>query len=213
LGVDVDCSFPANFFMNPFAVSFPGDIEYCPVDQTLDDINTGDSSLHWTIPGDFEHNPESSRSQTTSPLVTVAHPTPTAYPASTSATPTTSLPTARTPISNHGEPTPAPTIATTTPAPLPSTTPKPLQQPPSPATTTTTTKDSSAQQSAKSGSSGFTFVDHSDRKTIMRLRNTMVSRKHRDNKVKRIAELEKLLAERDAELELLRARLGEGKRL
>jgi predicted RNase H-like nuclease (RuvC/YqgF family) len=55
---------------------------------------------------------------------------------------------------------------------------------------------------AKSG--GFQFVDASDRKTIVRLRNTMVSRKHRDNKVQRIKELERMLEERDREIEELR---------
>ena len=67
-------------------------------------------------------------------------------------------------------------------------------------------KPPAAATSKAASHGGFQFVDASDRKSIMRLRNTMVSRKHRDNKVRRIAELEKMLAEREKEVDALRKR-------
>ena len=50
------------------------------------------------------------------------------------------------------------------------------------------------------------FIDHADKKSALRIRNTRISRAHRENKVKRIQELEKKLAASEAEMEMWKAR-------
>lgn len=55
------------------------------------------------------------------------------------------------------------------------------------------------------------FIDHADKKSALRIRNTRISRAHRDNKLKRIQDLEKRLAASEAERDLWKARaLGMG---
>jgi hypothetical protein len=216
LGVDYEDSFAAKFFMNPFGVSFPGDIPYdgglgmsfdhIPEDEGLtldgpwpvhDPAHTADSSQvmdnhladtgfslatahHPQVPRTAETQGLSSGSKQSSPLVNVINASP-----STASEDMDSANFWSTPPEIGKDPAAkAPSKYST------------------PDDTTTT-----ASKSKPSG--GFQFVDASDRRTIVRLRNTMVSRKHRDNKVQRIKELEKLLEERDRELEELRRKVAE----
>lgn len=50
------------------------------------------------------------------------------------------------------------------------------------------------------------FIDHTDKKSALRIRNTRISRAHRDNKLKRIQDLEKKLAACEAEKAMWKGR-------
>ncbi|KPI43429.1 uncharacterized protein AB675_7131 [Cyphellophora attinorum] len=217
LGVDVEFTPLNSFFMNPFAsVSFPGDIpldEFGPaiMSRNLPMADWSNSSSSSTVfsspPGITITNTDADLvdsvwPQKPQPIMSLDHFFPshsydqqadeaTEEPVTnTSVTPTTTSPLLPPPTF----PPPSTTRTPTPPQPSP---PKSSSDPPSPPAKASSTPT-------------FQFVDASDRKTIMKIRNTMVSRKHRDNKVKRIAELEKLLAERDAEIAELK-RLVKGR--
>ena len=212
--------------MNPFAtVSFPGDIPFgggnldefpsdLPPGSAPDTISNGDND--WILDGskDFVQQQHMVSTSISPPLVTITdHSTPTQAVSSCNPVPISTMPSsnvqpsARDGFSWVSGAAPQPsypllhpgglaaklqsvdTLATRPSSSSPPST-KALSPPPPPA--------------ASSSTPAFQFVDAADRKSIMKIRNTMVSRKHRDNKVKRIAELEKLLAERDAEIEELK---------
>ena len=212
LGVDYEDTFPATFFMNPFAVSFPGDI------AVPQDFDHGSAHFpdHWeggAIPANGLYDYTAStdvdtRSKSSNPSPQVAavsldH-------GSQSSFPNIPVSTAHR-LAEHSSNTPSPLLKVTHPTPSPtSTSTTPRQQTSSPKSAPMVSTPSTSAPS--SGSGGFQFVDASDRKTITRLRNTIVSRKHRDNKVQRIKELERLLEERDREVEELKRKVAEGKK-
>ena len=120
--------FPCNFFANPFAVSFPGDIQ-CP----------GALTMHFSLDMD-DTAVALTPSVTQQPPPAIAVDAPVA-----SAPPTTSL---------------SPELPT---------------------------------ESIKTPDGQFHFIDMADKKAAMRIRNTRISRQHKQNKIKRIAELERQL--------------------
>ncbi|RMD42444.1 hypothetical protein DV735_g2650, partial [Chaetothyriales sp. CBS 134920] len=143
-GVDIDLfaqqnlsTFPANFFANPFAVSFPDDIP-CP------------TAIAMAPPEAIA--PETGNTFSVSPAT--IHP-------------------------------------------LPSDAPR-IQQRPSP-------QLASPDSSSEPAPMQYHFIDMADRKSVMRIRNTRISRQHKENKVRRIAELERKLAAALARIEELEA--------
>ncbi|KEF55454.1 uncharacterized protein A1O9_08204 [Exophiala aquamarina CBS 119918] len=148
--IGVSITFPEAFFMNPFAVTLPGDLPCLnPISMEQPDPVTSSSSPAWTIyppppvqSGRVEKarpksNPSSTTSRTSSPFHIVE------------------------------------------------------QKPPP--STGDATKKSSTDKPAKYGSQ-IHFVDMADKKGAQRIRNTMNSRKHRQNKLDKIRELESKLA-------------------
>jgi len=215
-GIDYEeDSFPANFFMNPFAVSFPGDIAHygdlgMPLDHVPDDDD--EETLEGT-PSDDHHRQAGG-------LREGVHRDASAKDTSLSASPRAHPPNAgitRSSTSGSKQSSPLINVINASPSPLTDNTyswpsppgPSNTNTPPAPTTFSSSKPSSPPQNPANNTAGGFQFVDASDRKTIVRLRNTMVSRKHRDNKVQRIKELEKMLEERDRELEELRRKVGE----
>jgi len=150
----VTFSFAENFFANPFAVSFPGDLP-CPTGPHISSPSEYRSSL------DF--NPGKGGMAAT--------------PAAAAATPP---PVQKTVPINYVA-TSASTVST------PSTLGGGVSKP----------KDKACAPS-KYGPQ-IHFVDMADKKGAQRIRNTMNSRKHRQNKLDKIRELEKKLADLEAE--------------
>ena len=165
----VEITFPNSFFINPFAVSFPGDIpcpsttamsvpwmDCMPPSARLDDANVslGDRSMH---------------------VAEMAPSGPSATMLSVSLAAQLDQP--------GGNPIPT--------APPVEATPPKIKQP--------TTKYGQ----------GIHFVDMTNKKESQRIRNTMNSRKHRQNKLDRIRELEKKLAASEAETQRLQAKAEE----
>jgi hypothetical protein len=150
-------SFAENFFANPFAVSFPGDLP-CPTGPTLAPIM--DSSPCVSPPSD-----QASVDQTPGPSIT-----PFSLPRMEACKPLTPRSTVHTPSSlNNG-------------------------------VTKSKPKAASTQPPMRYGHQ-IEFVDMADKKEAQRIRNTMNSRKHRQNKLEKIRELEKKLAVLEAEKE------------
>lgn len=256
LGIDYEeGTFPANFFMNPFSVSFPGDIDI-PWDYSLapSHLPQDDQEDNGTVEGPRQH-PQSNVHSHSSGISSGTDPAPTsasipghlppasggypdtpAYPRHL-AMPTAPRPPKRgsasssprlnvshrtsSPHPNVSRPSTSPLINVTLPSPSPTSTPydshaahQEMISTPGPSSSSATSPSSSKSTTVGGGGGdtatggGFQFVDASDRKTIVRLRNTMVSRKHRDNKVQRIKELERMLEERDKEIEELRKAVG-----
>lgn len=78
--------------------------------------------------------------------------------------------------------------------------------PPSLPTPTCSTSPKSSSPAPAKVTKEFHFVANSDKAGAARVRNTMASRKHRQSKVNRIAELEKLLAEAEEERDMWKQR-------
>jgi len=148
--IGVSITFPEAFFMNPFAVTLPGDLP-CPnpISMEQPDPVKSPSSPAWTIyhappiqSGRVEKpRPKSTTSSTSSRISSPLH------------------------IVEH-------------------------KAPPSAGETA---KKSNTDKPAKYGSQ-IHFVDMADKKGAQRIRNTMNSRKHRQNKLDKIRELESKLA-------------------
>ncbi|KIW63815.1 hypothetical protein PV04_08787 [Phialophora macrospora] len=151
-------SFAENFFANPFAVSFPGDLP-CPSGPTFQAPGGGGMSTSSTALKSGRSDPAASPSVPCSLQKAEAN-------AFKSFTP------------------PASTVGT--PATLGGNVSKPKPKP--------KPKDGGSQYGPQ-----IHFVDMADKKGAQRIRNTMNSRKHRQNKLDKIRELEKKLADLVAE--------------
>jgi hypothetical protein len=164
--------FSASFFLNPFAANLPGDVEIAP--QLM--------------------NP-TMRVPRQAPQITISPSTPfVTTPASTSSSSAfTSNPAVYNTNLNTSNTTPSTSFAQPHHPPLPNVN---FRQS-SLATTTPSPPSNTSQPDSPTQDSGPTlhFIDHADKKSALRIRNTRISRAHRDNKVKRIQELEKKLAE------------------
>jgi hypothetical protein len=229
LGIDYEEAFPANFFMNPFSVSFPGDLDISwDYGLTTDQSHLPDDNEahHGSVEG-LRHRRQFSTHRDMSGMPSTSASYPGSYASSTSISHLNRLagisshsrtgltPQSTSPLINVTVPSPSPTFPYNdaslhrahvqhdadignTPA------------APSAATSPSSSKSITSRggDNNKPSEGAFQFVDASDRKTIVRLRNTMVSRKHRDNKVQRIKELERMLEERDKEIAELRKAAG-----
>jgi len=163
--------FPASFFMNPFAVSFPGDIPYPPAISTADSNTT-------TMPAIATVSDQTRTPSTLDQGPAVADDAP------------SSLLSASTP-SLHAASSLHMSSATQSSS-------KTLK-PPSVATAQRISKKTTDSSTAYG--SQIYFVDMTDKKGAQRIRNTMNSRKHRQNKLDRIRDLEKRLVALEAEKE------------
>jgi hypothetical protein len=170
--------FSASFFLNPFAATLPGDVEIAP------------QQLNPTM-----------RVPRQAPQITNSPSTPFAStPASTSSS---SAFTSNPSVYTNFTPTPSasftqphfPPQPTSTFHPQPRQPSLPTSQSPLPTTSPSPPSNTSQPDSPQNPSPTLHFIDHADKKSALRIRNTRISRAHRDNKVKRIQELEKKLAE------------------
>lgn len=175
VGRSLEITFPESFFINPFAVSFPGDIP-CP--PTMDiaarapDPEPVSRPVHASASGTSPGKP-----LTTGPVHS-ADTTPRISPTMPPAYSKISL------TSQEGQ-IRGSTHHTSPPA---KTTPSKVKQP-----------------TSKYGRE-IHFVDMRDKKEATRIRNTMNSRKHRQNKLDKIRELEKMLAASEAEKQQWKAK-------
>ncbi|KIW21034.1 hypothetical protein PV08_01613 [Exophiala spinifera] len=168
-------NFPDTFFMNPFAVSFPGDIPCYPEVSMTDSSTATTPSMTWSA------------------IPKTAPPCPTQDASAVEATTCTrslvNTP-ASLPTSSQNRPLAAD-------APRTSATPvygsSLLLLSSSPSSSTTKVIKTTSNPPAVQGRQ-IHFVDMADKKGAQRIRNTMNSRKHRQNKLDKIRELEKKLA-------------------
>jgi hypothetical protein len=163
--------FPDSFFMNPFAVSFPGDIPYPPTISTADSGTTtmpaiATASDQTRIPSTLHQGPA------------VAEDAPSSLPSAS----TPSIPAA---YSLH----------------MSSAAQSSSKTPKSPSLVTAQRISKKTTDSSTAYGSQIYFVDMTDKKGAQRIRNTMNSRKHRQNKLDRIRDLEKRLVALAAEKE------------
>jgi len=175
-------TFPESFFLNPFAVSFPGDIP-CP-----DSMSTANFGAAPTPTDSGNFSPEllhldQESATANGPACLVAS----SGIGITTTAPTTVSPNTKAPSSSvsslgvqftPGGPSP---LSTTTPS-----APPKVKTP--------------AKPSTRYGPQ-IHFVDMADKKGAQRIRNTMNSRRHRQNKLDKIRELEKRLAAAEADKE------------
>jgi len=164
--------FPASFFMNPFAVSFPGDIPYPPAMSTAD---SGITTMPATATALDQRQTPSTLHQGSA--VAGDAPSPLPPPAGTPSLPAAS--------SLHRS----------------SATQSSSRIPKSPSFTTAQRISKTTTDSSTAYGSQIYFVDMTDKKGAQRIRNTINSRKHRQNKLDRIRDLEKRLATLEAEKE------------
>jgi hypothetical protein len=162
--------FPENFFANPFAVSFPGDLP-CWNDATLQ--APPNDALDLEVDFNLFEMPSVSTSSPELILLDAEWP-----PVGTRQV---TLPQQDTAEAREL----SPRTGTSTPVSI--------------GTSNISRVTKSASTSAYT--SQIQFVDMADKKGAQRIRNTMNSRKHRQNKLDRIRELEKKLAEMEAEKE------------
>lgn len=222
IGIDVDNSPLTRFFMNPFGADLPGDLPRSALPtstfgwptpigtaphfhQSSSDLDTSS----WCPPnaqGWPPRNGASSMTPTTSsPLLHMGHDSRMAAFFATQLKPGGNASTSvrPTPLSSHTTPSTSSCLSPPTLRPY-------IPPKSSPAPKTGLRPQSKAKSKPipnnEQPPNKFQFVDASDRKTIMRLRNTLVSRRHRENKVKRIQELERLLEEKEREVETLKGR-------
>ncbi len=165
-------AFPASFFMNPFAVSFPGDIPYQPAMSTSD---SGITTMPAIAPASDQRRNPSTLHQGSA--VAEVAPSTLPPPASTPSLPAASSLHISSATQSSSRIPKAPSVAT-------------AQR------VSRTTTDSSTAHGSK-----IYFVDMTDKKGAQRIRNTINSRKHRQNKLDRIRDLEKRLATLEAEKE------------
>lgn len=155
IDTDISVSFPEGFFINPFAVSFPGDL---PCSTPI--------AMERDVPPTF-----------LSPSRAVSHPHPVQDGRVEKFRPTSSNSKASTNVSS------------------------PLHGLEHKATASKTEDKKSSNASTKANAKPSTkygpeihFVDMTNKKEAQRIRNTMNSRKHRQNKLEKIRELESKLA-------------------
>ncbi|KAL6248368.1 hypothetical protein RBB50_004623 [Rhinocladiella similis] len=166
-------TFPDTFFMNPFAVSFPGDI------PCYSSISFTDSSTATTPSMTWSATPNTATPHYSQDASTVKAITCTRSLANTPASlPTSSL--------NRPSATDAPRTNATSRS---SSSSSSSTSGAAPVKVMKTTSKPSAFQGTQ-----IHFVDMADKKGAQRIRNTMNSRKHRQNKLDKIRDLERRLA-------------------
>ncbi len=181
-------TFPESFFLNPFAVSFPGDIP-CPPSMSIANFGLASTPDDFGGPSsellDLDQGPrpanDPARLATSPPCVgsTTATTTPTITVSANTMAPSKPPVCLGVQFMPHG------------PSPL-STTSPPSAHPPKAKTP--------SKPSTRYGPQ-IHFVDMADKKGAQRIRNTINSRRHRQNKLDKIRELEKRLAASEAEKE------------
>lgn len=170
-GPGISIGIPEGFFLNPFAVSFPGDLP-CPEPLSM---ASGMQSL--PMFSMMEPLPDSPVLPTIKDNGDPVCPR-SITPASTSSTPQSTKTTSIENNHNHA---------------------RGITKTKTKATTTTTGPTSSYGNQIQ-------FVDMADKKGAQRIRNTMNSRRHRQNKLDKIRELEKKLEALEAERDMWQGR-------
>jgi len=174
---DISISFPEGFFINPFAVSFPRDLPcFNPISMEQDPASSFINPFTVSGPGGPPYSDPIALGRAPapsffSPPQTVSHPHPVQGGRVEKTRPISNISNASTKVSS----------------------PVNVLEQKATGSKAEVKKSSKAKSNTKYGSE-IHFVDMTNKKEAQRIRNTMNSRKHRQNKLEKIRELELKLA-------------------